>query len=228
MYELPIFPLNTVLFPGMPLQLHIFEERYRVMIQHVLRTSRTFGVSLIKHGEEALGPLPEPHLTGCTARIVQAEPLEDGRFNLTVIGDERFRIRRMGVGQPYLTAFAESAPLEAHQTLEVVRGVPLLRDRLTRYLALLMQCANDEEKDLELDLDFDLTDLQLPDDPMMLIYLASALLQLPPGEKQPLLEANTATHLLDQLQRLLRRELAILPPLITMDREMANQSALMN
>jgi uncharacterized protein len=228
MFELPLFPLNTVLFPGMPLRLHIFEERYKVMLQRVLQTNQTFGVNLIRKGAEASGPLAEPYDVGCTARVVQVEPLEDGHMNLTVVGDERFHILRMGVGQPYLTAFVESTPLKAHQTLEVVRGVRVLRQRLAGYLNLLSRYSQEGEGGDGLHLDFDLTELQLPEDPMMLIYLSAALLQIPAAEKQPLLEAETAQDLLNKIQRLFRRELAVLPPLLMVSEEQARGSAWVN
>ena len=69
--ELPIFPLGTVLFPGMPLPLHIFEERYKRMIGRCLDGDRAFGVTLLKSGREVGGPAI-PHEVGTIARIVQA------------------------------------------------------------------------------------------------------------------------------------------------------------
>jgi Lon protease-like protein len=226
MFELPLFPLNTVLFPGMPVRLHIFEERYLAMLQKVIQTNRTFGVNLIKKGAEAMGPLPEPFEIGCTARIVEMQENETGGYELTVVGDERFRILHMGAAQPYLTAFVESAPLQAHHTLEVVRGARLLRTRLMRYLALLARHVDDQKSNLEMEVD--LTSLQLPDDPLMLIYLAAALLQVPAIEKQPLLEASTANLLLNKVQHLYRRELAILPPMFEVGEEQARTSAWVN
>ena len=92
MFELPIFPLNTVLFPGMPLSLHIFEDRYKLMIGKCLQERRAFGVVLIRQGAEALGPLAEPNKIGCTAFISQVERLHQGRMNIGVIGQRRFRI----------------------------------------------------------------------------------------------------------------------------------------
>lgn len=228
MFELPLFPLHTVLFPGMPLRLQVFEDRYRVLVHQALKTNQTFGVNLIKSGAEALGPLPEPYEMGCTARIVQVDGQEDGRLNLTVVGDERFRILRMGAGQPYLTAFVESTPLKTHQTLEVVRGVRALREHLVKYLALLSRLTQADNGHAGLELDFDLRDLQLPDDPMMLIYLSAALLQIPAVEKQPILEADTAAQLLDRVQRLCRRELCVLPPLLNINEDDAKDSAWMN
>ena len=62
MFELPIFPLNTVLFPGMPLRLHIFEHRYLSMMKHVLETNHTFGVCLIKTGQRRMDRWHSPTL----------------------------------------------------------------------------------------------------------------------------------------------------------------------
>jgi len=233
-YELPIFPLNTVLFPGMPLQLHIFEERYKVMLQDVLQSNQMFGVCLIKSGAEALGPLAEPYLTGCTARIMHVEPLEDERVDLTAVGDARFRIIKTGNAYPYLKAFVESDPLTSHQTPGVAASARNLRQQLASYLNLLSRFAEQETtleqtgQDREPTLDLDLSSMQLPEDPMMLMYLAAALLQIPASEKQPLLEASTAPELLQKVQRIYRRELAILPPQLDITPAQARAAAQVN
>ena len=75
---LPLFPLNLVLFPGMPLPLHILEERYRAMIGECRDTEQPFGVVLIKEGLEVGGPA-DPFMTGTSARIVRVEDMDDGR-----------------------------------------------------------------------------------------------------------------------------------------------------
>src|SRR4030067_2100194 len=95
MFDLPLFPLNTVLFPGMPLPLHIFEERYKRLIRDCLETHQPFGVVLIRKGYEANGPLAEPHEIGCTARIVDIQPLSDGGINVITLGENRFRIHSL-------------------------------------------------------------------------------------------------------------------------------------
>lgn len=227
MFELPLFPLNTVLFPGMPLRLQVFEDRYRQLVRQALATNQTFGVNLIKSGAEALGPLPEPYPVGCTARIVQVDTQEDGLLNLTVVGDERFRILHRGSEHPYLTAYVESSPLKTNLTLDVVRGVRDLHSHLKKYLGLLSSLPADADGP-GLDTHFNLRDLQLPEDPLMLIYLSAALLQIPPVEKQPILEAETATQLLDRVQRLCRRELCVLPPTLHISEDDAKDSAWMN
>jgi Lon protease-like protein len=92
MFELPLFPLNTVLFPGMPLPLRIFEERYKLMIRFCIENNQPFGVVLIRQGLEALGRLAEPYEIGCTARIIEVEPLAKGQMNISTLGEKRFRI----------------------------------------------------------------------------------------------------------------------------------------
>ena len=77
--ELPLFPLNVVLFPGMSLPLHIFEERYKAMIGACSEHDTPFGVLLIKEGQE-VGDPAEPFQVGTTARITEVQQLEDGRM----------------------------------------------------------------------------------------------------------------------------------------------------
>src|SRR5262245_66168313 len=110
MYELPLFPLNTVLFPGMPLRLHIFEERYKLMIGRCYAEGEPFGVTLIKRGQE-VGGRAEPFQIGCKAVITEVEPLEGGRMNIVAVGSERFQIHSLKHNQPYLIGMVDSLPL---------------------------------------------------------------------------------------------------------------------
>ena len=126
MYTLPLFPLNTVLFPGLPLQLHIFEPRYRTMIRLCQTENQPFGVVLIHQGIEAYGPAAEPVQIGCTARIARLVPLEDGHMNLTALGEERFRILKLNHDTPYLVGEVESLPLERPSSIALQRGARLL------------------------------------------------------------------------------------------------------
>lgn len=104
--ELPLFPLNTVLFPGAKLPLHIFEPRYRQMIGECLDLDRPFGVVLIRAGVEAGGDA-RPHGVGTSARITDVERLEDGRFNIVCEGRERFRIHDTSSVRAYLLGDVE-------------------------------------------------------------------------------------------------------------------------
>ncbi len=134
MYELPLFPLNTVLFPGMPISLHIFEPRYKLMVEECLQSSQPFGVVLIRDGVEALGPLAEPHMVGCTAQITQIERLEDGRLNIIAIGVDRFHIRSLSHDKPYLVGVVETFPLDHGDPESVETAGERLRPWVERYL----------------------------------------------------------------------------------------------
>lgn len=100
--DLPLFPLNLVLFPNAELPLHIFEPRYRQMIGECIEERRPFGVVLIREGGE-VGGGAEPYKMGTTARIRDVERVEDGRMNIVAVGEDRFRILDTSSERPYLT-----------------------------------------------------------------------------------------------------------------------------
>jgi len=107
--ELPLFPLNTVLFPSLPLPLHIFEERYKLMIGTCAVTDNLFGVCLIKEGVE-VGGSAEPFEIGTVARIAEIERMPDGRMNLMTFGTDRFRLLEIKQREPYLMGQVEIMP----------------------------------------------------------------------------------------------------------------------
>ena len=98
---LPLFPLNVVLFPDAAIPLHIFEERYKLMVQMCLDGDSQFGVVLIKSGSE-VGDPAEPHGVGTVARIIDVERLDEGRMRLAIVGRERFRIEEITQRVPYI------------------------------------------------------------------------------------------------------------------------------
>jgi Lon protease-like protein len=206
MYELPLFPLNTVLFPGMPLPLHIFEERYKEMVADCIRENRPFGVVLIDEGESENGPLAKPFAIGCTAEIAQVQPLEAGRMLIMTVGRERFRIRRLEYGKPYLVGMVEPAPLETEPDETLATRADMLQPLVVEYLQKLATIGS---------IEFDAE--QIPDDPVALIYLAATLIQLPAGEKQAFLSANRASELGGILMRAYRRELGLMVTMPTED-----------
>ena len=171
------------------------------MIQECLKEDKSFGVVLIRQGMEALGPLADPHPIGCTARIVEKEVLDDGRMNITAIGEERFRILDLDHNSIYLSGQVESLPLEQLHLIQIFRARRSLTSSVYQYLKLLRAINAGE---------FELEGLQLPDDPLLLMYFAASLLQLPSVEKQPLLSSPNAFDLLRLLCRLYKREIALL------------------
>lgn len=104
--ELRLFPLQTVLFPGMPLPLQVSEERYRQLVSECVDASEPFGVALIRESEE-VGEAAAPHPLGTTARIESVGTDEAGRLALRTVGERRFRIVRLHHDRPYLWADVE-------------------------------------------------------------------------------------------------------------------------
>lgn len=117
---LPLFPLNSVLFPDMLMPLHVFEPRYRVLVQRCLDDGTPFGIVLIEEGEE-VGPSAIPHRVGTQAEIVAHAPLPDGRSVITVRGTRRFEIDSVRTDEaPYLVGhvrYLDDAPEETARTL---------------------------------------------------------------------------------------------------------------
>ncbi len=203
MLEMPLFPLHTVLFPGMPLQLHIFEERYLQMARFCQESNLPFGVVLIEHGVEANGPLAVPHRIGCSAEISRLESVEGERFNLLAVGHERFRIESLSYEKPYLTGNVTYFPLETGNPEAALRAESRLRPWVDRYVRLLASNSNVEN-----------TLKNIPKDPLVFAYLAAVILQMPPHQKQPFLEIEFVVDLLEELHTAYRRELALLDRMI--------------
>jgi Lon protease-like protein len=203
MIELPLFPLNTVLFPGMPIRLHIFEERYKLMIGRCYQTTQPFGVVLIKQGEE-VGEMAEPFMVGCTAVITEMEPLPGGRMNIVAVGHERFQIRGFKYDEPYLVGLVESYPLASSQQEDILHTSSLLRSWVEKYLKILA-AASESQFDVQ----------QIPTDPLRLAYLASFLVNLPPAQKQDLLMIEHAGELIANLRQIYRREVTLLDAMLT-------------
>lgn len=198
MYTLPIFPLHTVLFPGTPIQLHVFEDRYIQMVQDCLKADGRFGVALIEQGREALGPPAQPFDLGCSAVIREIEPLDDGRMMVVAQGVERVRISDIMSTQPYLTASVEAQPVQGKDDPGVDAASAGLFPLVHRYLEIVAAEVAGE-----------LSSFQLPDEPTALAYLTGSLMQIPLSEKQSLLALESAIELVSATKHTLRREIAL-------------------
>lgn len=200
MYELPLFPLHTVLFPGAPLHLHIFEERYKRMMRLCLETHEPFGVVLIRKGAEALGPLAEPYAIGCTALVRQVQRLDEGRLNILAVGQDRFRTLILDNSvQPYWVATVEPYPLQISDLPAVETGGAQLRQWVERYRRILVEAGIAQ-----------IGSSGLPDDTLELAYLSASILHLPSDQKQALLALDSAEDLVSQLVSIYRREVALI------------------
>jgi Lon protease-like protein len=193
---LALFPLQTVLFPGVMLPLNIFEERYKRMIGRCIALKEPFGVVLIREGFEVGGPA-EPHEVGTTAVIKSALRFNDDQMFISAEGQTRFRIQQLIQQEPYLIASVETIDEEAD--VEHHAQASHLLKLYERYRAAIAHTAGPEQN---------LADL--PRDPVDISFQLSAQLQVPYQSKQQLLEADLETRL-EALIAALNDELRFLP-----------------
>jgi Lon protease-like protein len=258
--QIPLFPLHTVLCPGIVLPLHIFEDRYRALTRHCLDTGAPFGVVLIREGRE-VGAGTELALAtvGALVEIREAGRYPDGRYDLLAAATGRFAIDAVDPGrEPYLVADvtpledevgdeARAERLAAGAIRRFVRYLELMRARdgeTSEVLDIRVEVESiasddatideDEVVEHELALDAEVSpeddadtatevrpaagpsdgerrrDLVIPDDPTVLSYLLSGIVQIELPRRQSLLEAATTTERLGSLVRLLDREVLLL------------------
>ncbi|MFI0407013.1 LON peptidase substrate-binding domain-containing protein [Actinomadura sp. 3N508] len=198
--RLALFPLGTVLFPGLVLPLHLFEDRYLSLIGDLLERPepRGFGVVGIELGHEVgEGSAHRLAEIGCVAELRDARPHPDGRYDIVTVGARRFRLKELDRSRPYLQGEVEFLPEEPGADpgpvgLRVRRLFRLYRHRLTAAGAGSFEPG------------------EPPDDPVALSYVIAASLILDGHEKQRLLECDDATLRLEAERDLLVRENRIL------------------
>jgi Lon protease-like protein len=135
--QLPLFPLNTVLFPGATLPLHIFEPRYRQMIGECVDEERPFGVVLIERGAE-VGEGAVPHRVGVTAQVTVVDRLADGRMNILCIGQDRFRILDTSSERAYLTGAVELLADQDADSAPAFAAAETVRERYLQFFKLTL------------------------------------------------------------------------------------------
>jgi uncharacterized protein len=206
--DIPLFPLGTVLLPGLVLPLHIFEERYRTLVADLIGqedgSTRQFGVIAIREGRE-VGVKGAHSLfeVGCSAVVHHVQAYQDGRFDLVSVGSRRFRLVEVDAETgPYLRGRIDWLTESAG---EVGSYADAVRLALPRYVQLLSERAAEAGETLTM------PDLgELPDDPVTLSYLAAATLMIDTPTRQGLLAEPDAGARLAAEVRLLRREQALL------------------
>jgi Lon protease-like protein len=195
----------------MTLPLHIFEPRYREMINWCTHESQPFGVVLIDSGPEVGGPA-QPHPIGTYGSVSRLERLPDGRMNIEVIGQERFRIHELHHDKDYLTGTVEKFPLAAQDDHQALECAQQLSPWINRYLKLLGQVA---------DISFDKQ--EMPISPVALAYFSAIIVQVPMAEKQLLLNCASAEEMLERERSLYRREISLIRAML--DSPQANHNA---
>ncbi|MCB1307456.1 MAG: LON peptidase substrate-binding domain-containing protein [Leptospiraceae bacterium] len=192
----PVFPLQTVLFPCIPLQLYIFEERYKEMMAYCLADKIDFVVALIKEGQEALGPLARIHLRGCTARILDVERLAGGRMQILAQGKEIVQLSKVYTDRAYmradLTPVAFSRIIEAET--EAATG-----DKIKTLLRTYYQLVAGDELSIQ----------RLPEDTISLAYIAAHIVQIPLLARQQLLFQENQSDLVSAVINILQEQIGV-------------------
>jgi Lon protease-like protein len=242
--ELPLFPLHTVLCPGVALPLHIFEPRYRAMVARCLEEDSPFGIVLIRDGREIGGGPTSIATVGTVAEIREAGKFSDGRYELLVVGARRFRIESVTVGrEPYLIGDIEEIDDQVGDPEAARDLTDRVTQRFVRYLSLLQPVEGEDADETDIRVEVELEDdpdpqysmspevplddrlaavddadeldraarrAAIPDDPTILSYLLSGIIQVDQPKRQELLEAPTTEARLRELVRLIDREVVLL------------------
>jgi Lon protease-like protein len=194
--ELPLFPLNTVLFPYASVQLHVFEDRYREMVRNCLEFDRPFGIVLIRAGSE-VDQHVDPYMVGTAVRIVQVvHTYDDGRMDIQVQGERRFRIRELDESQSYLVGRVE--PVIEHAIEESDRAEELLTRAREEFEILIQRLFARQEFSVQ---------VVFPTDPVALSFTIANLLQMENLEKQRMLEATDTLERVEDLLPILETQI---------------------
>jgi uncharacterized protein len=197
----PLFPLGTVLYPGLLLPLHIFEERYRQLVRDLLEApERRFGVIAIRKGRETgIEGVSALYEVGCMASLRRVEEHEDGRYDLVTVGTERFRLLSLDESRPYLQGEVEWLPEDTGDEAAAALAVQATATAFRAYLEALTRRGVAQ-----------LSIPDLPSDPLLLSYLVAAAVVADVPERQGLLAQPDALARLEAERALLARETAML------------------
>jgi len=200
--RLPLFPLGAVLYPGMLLPLHIFEDRYRRLVRDLLDgpEPRRFGVIAIRKGRETgVEGVQSLYEIGCTATLRQVEEHQDGRFDLVTVGTRRFRLLALDQTLPYLQGEIELLPDEAVDGAAAAPAVRAVQAAFRGYLDALTEWGGATVRVGD-----------LPDEPVLLSFIVAAAMVIDLPERQALLDEPDALRRLAAERAVLSREAAML------------------
>jgi hypothetical protein len=200
---LPLFPLSTVLFPGMRLPLHVFEERYRLLVADLRARPepRRFGVIAIRKGREVgAHGVTALHEVGCVATVRDITSHADGRFDLATVGAERFKLLRVDDSLPYFQG--EIEPLKDDESSSAGEAEAFAVNRVQAGFRAYLNALADRGGVVSV--------ADLPDEPLLLSYVVGAAMIIDLPERQSLLAAPTALDRLRLERSLLVRETAML------------------
>jgi Lon protease-like protein len=199
--ELPLFPLNVVLFPGTIVPLHIFEPRYRQMIKDCQEEEKPFGIVLVKPDSEFMSE--EPHAVGTIAEIHNLQKLEDGGYNLMAVGVKRFRILSKHNEKAYISGLVEPFDDQSESELELTDLVQRAHKLFETYLNMLLDAADEQE-----------IHANLPEVPEDLSHFIAYFLEVEDDKKQQFLESTSTKQRLEEEIAILRREIPFMRQLL--------------
>ena len=257
--EIPLFPLHTVLCPGIALPLHIFEPRYRLMIERCIEQAAPFGIVVIRAGQEVGATDVAIAGIGTFAEIREATRLPDGRYDILVVGSGRFAVESVDtIKEPYLVAEVSGIEDEVGDAATATSLAARAMRRFVAYLQLLQPMEGETAEELDVRVEIETEEpteteavkpaeatepappapeeeteiagaaggeddpdraarleeaarrLVIPDDPTVLSYLLSGIIQVDTARRQQLLEAGTTEERLLVLDQLIDRELWML------------------
>lgn len=196
-----MFPLSTVLFPGLTVPLHVFEDRYRALVHHLLAISekpeRLFGVVAIREGYEVGSHgVQSVHRVGCVVQMTSVDPYPDGRFDIEVVGRRRLRLDALDTSGSYLVGDVETVDEPRSDDAAGVHEAQRTRETFEEYRRQLSELRGD-----------DVLDGDLPRDPEYLSYSLAATCLLTLQERQALLEAESPLDRLVMLRHALLEEM---------------------
>jgi uncharacterized protein len=199
---LPLFPLGTVLYPGMLLPLHIFEDRYRQLIRDLQAQPepRRLGVIAIRKGRETgIDGVQSLYDIGCTAALRRVEEQDDGRFNVITVGTQRFRLLALDQTRPYLQGQVELLADVAADPAAAAPAVRAVQSAFRAYLDVLSESGGATVRISE-----------LPDEAELLSFVVAAAMVIDLPERQGLLAEPDTLRRLAAQRALLSRETAML------------------
>jgi Lon protease-like protein len=200
---MPLFPLGTVLYPGLLLPLHIFEPRYRQLVNDLQEgpEPRRFGVIAIRKGRETgVDGIEALYEIGCTATLREVTELPDGRYYLVTVGTSRFRLTGLDTATgPYLRAEVELLADEAGDEPDAQVAAAGVRQAFRGYVDLL------NERGIA-----QLGVTELPGEPLALSYLVATAMVIDLSDQQLLLAEPDAASRLRTERSLLSREISML------------------
>ena len=199
--ELPLFPLNVVLFPGTIVPLYIFEPRYRQMIKDCQEEEKPFGIVLVKPESEFMNE--EPYSIGTIAEIHNLQKLEDGGYNLMAVGVKRFRILSKHNEKAYISGLVEPFEDQLELESELTNLVQRAHQLFETYLNMLLDAADEQE-----------IHTNLPEVPEDLSHFIAYFLEVEDDKKQQFLELTSTKLRLQEEVAILRREIPFMRQLL--------------